>query len=62
LDATLLQKQDPVPHLRAYPYVFVFPLLAFHAPVLSSANSEITGAIPWHAGRDVLLEAHVLVI
>lgn len=60
LDATLLQKQDCVAPLRVYLHVFVLPLSALHAPVPSSANPEITGPIPWHAGRDVLLQTHIL--
>jgi hypothetical protein len=60
LDATLIQKQDPVPPLRTYFSVFVLPLLALHASDSLSESIETGAPIPWHAGRDVLLQVHIL--
>ena len=60
LDATLIQKQDPVPPLRTSFPVFVLPLLALHASVSLPVNAETSAPLPWHSGRGVLLQAHIL--
>jgi hypothetical protein len=60
LDATLIQRQDPVPPLRTYFSVFVLALLALHALVPLSVSPETGPPLAWHAGRDVLLQVHIL--
>ena len=59
-DATLVQKQDPAPPLRTCFSVFVPPLVALHVSVPLPRSSEGIEPVPWHAGRDVLLQAHIL--
>jgi hypothetical protein len=60
LDATLTQKQDPVSPLRIDSSLTAFIQLAFQSLYQFSASSGADPAIVWHAGRDVLLKAHVL--
>jgi hypothetical protein len=59
-DATLVQKQDPAPPSRTCFSVLALPLFALHVSVPLSVSTEKSGPIPRQAGRDVLLEAHVL--
>jgi hypothetical protein len=59
LDATLIQKQDPVSAVSAHSYVAVLTLFVFHPSFqLSASNGNATNV--WHAGRDVLLQTHIL--
>jgi hypothetical protein len=60
LDATLIQKQDPASSKSAHPYSAVLMLFVFNSSFQLSATNGINTAIVWHAGRDVLLQAHVL--
>ena len=60
LDATVIQKHDLVPPLGADLSIAILMLLAFRPAYQPSAS---VGANPlglWQAGRDVLLQAHVL--
>ena len=60
LDATLMQKQDPVSRLRGHWSVVVLLLLAFHPSFPLSASDRENAPTVWHAGRDVLLQTHIL--
>jgi hypothetical protein len=60
LDATLIQKQDPVSRLRGYWSVAVLLLLAFHPSFPLSASNGKNAPIVWRTGRDVLLQIHIL--
>lgn len=60
LDATLMQKQDPVSRLRAHWSVAVLLLLAVDPSFPLSATKGQDAPTVWHAGRDVLLQIHIL--
>jgi hypothetical protein len=60
LDATLMQKQDPVSRLRGQWSVAVLLLLVFHPSFPLSARDRENAPTVWHAGRDVLLQTHIL--
>jgi hypothetical protein len=60
LDATLMQKQDPVSRLRGQWSVVVLLLLVFHPSFPLSASKRDDAPTVWHAGRDVLLQTHIL--
>jgi hypothetical protein len=60
LDATLIQKQDPVSRLRGHWAVAVLLLLVFHPSFPLSAIKGKSAPTVWHAGRDVLLQTHIL--
>jgi hypothetical protein len=60
LDATLIQKQDSVSSRSAHPFAAVVMLFVFNSSFRLSATNEINAPTVWHAGRDVLLQAHVL--
>lgn len=60
LDATLLQKQDPVSHLRDFSSLLIFTLLQFHSSLELSAATATNDPPLWHAGRDLLLQTHLL--
>ena len=60
LDATLLQKQDPVSPLRIRSFVVVLMLFVLYPSRPLSASDAIHTPIVWHTGRDVLLQARVL--
>jgi hypothetical protein len=60
LNATLTQKQDPKPPLRICLSVFVLSLLVSHSSVPFSVGTDASVPIAWLAGRDVLLQAHIL--
>jgi hypothetical protein len=62
LNATLTQKQDPVPPLRTFLSVFVLSLWVLHSSVPLSVSTDTSAPIAWHAGRDVLLQTHILPI
>jgi hypothetical protein len=60
LDATLIQKQDPVSPISGHSYVVVLMLLVLRPLFQLSATNETNPPTVWHAGRDVLLKVHVL--
>ena len=60
LDASLMQKQDPVSRLRGQWSVAVLLLLVFHPSFPLSASHRENSPTVWHAGRDVLLQTHIL--
>ena len=60
LDATLIQKQDPVSSRSAHPYAAVLVLFVFNSSFRLSAPRGTDAPTVWHTGRDVLLQAHVL--
>jgi hypothetical protein len=60
LDATLIQKQDPTPPSRIFFLVFVSALLVLATAVPFSASTDTEAPTPWRAGRDILLQAHIL--
>jgi len=60
LNATLTQKQDPISTSRTYLSVFVLSLLVPHSSVPLSPSTDKSAAIAWHAGRDLLLQTHIL--
>ena len=60
LDATLIQKQDPISPKCSHPYAAVLMLFAFNSSFRLTATNGINIPIVWQAGRDVLLQAHVL--
>jgi len=60
LDATLLQKQDPVSHLRDFSSVLIFTLLQSYSSLELSVRTATSYPPLWHAGRDLLLQTHIL--
>jgi hypothetical protein len=60
LDATLLQKQDPVSHFRDFSSVLVVSLLQFHSSFELSALTATSDPPLWHTGRDLLLKTQIL--
>jgi hypothetical protein len=60
LDATLIQKQDLASAKSGNLYAVVLMLLVLNPSFRLSASSGINAPTIWHAGRDVLLQAHVL--
>lgn len=60
LDATLLQKQDPVSLSRTSFFVAVAVLPLFHPSLQLSAGTEINTSPLAHTGRDILLQARLL--
>ena len=60
LDATLIQKQDPVSPLQTDSHVILLMLLAFRPALPLSAMNRTSAPTTGHAGRDVLLQIHVL--
>ena len=60
LNATITQKQDPVPPLRTFLSVFVLSLWLLHSSVPLSVSTDTSASIAWHAGRDVLLQTQIL--
>ena len=60
LDATLLQKQDPVSHLRDFSSLLIFTLLQFHSSLELSALTAASDPPLWHTGRDPLLQTRLL--
>jgi len=60
LDATLIQKQDPLSSKSAHPFAAVLMLFVFNSSSGFSATNGISAPTVWHAGRDVLLQIHVL--
>jgi hypothetical protein len=60
LDATLIQKQDPASPKSVHPDEFALMLVVFNPSFRLSATNQTNALTVWHAGRDVLLQAHVL--
>ena len=60
LDATLIQKQDPASSKSSHPYAAVLTLFVFNSSFRLSATNGINVPTVCHAGRGVLLQAHVL--
>lgn len=60
LDATLIQKQDAASSKNAHPYAVALMLFIFNPSFQLSASNETNAPTVCHAGRDVLLKAHVL--
>jgi len=60
LDATLLQKQDPVSHLRDFSSVLIFTLLQFGSSLELLARTAASGPPLVHTGRDLLLQTRLL--
>jgi hypothetical protein len=60
LDAALMQKQDPVSRLRGHWPVAVLLLSVFQPSFPLSASHREDAPTVWHAGRDVLLQTHIL--
>jgi hypothetical protein len=60
LDATLIQKQDPASSKSGHPYAVVLILFVLNPSLRLSACHRINALTVCHAGRDVLLQAHVL--
>jgi hypothetical protein len=60
LDATLLQKQDLVSHFRDLSSALVVTLLQFHSSLELSMRTTASNPPRWHAGRDLLLQTHIL--
>jgi len=60
LDATLMQKQDSSRPADASIHLAVLPSFNLLSPNPLRVGGEITPASVWHAGRDVLLQAHIL--
>jgi len=60
LDATLIQKQDPSSPKSDHHYAVVLMMLVLNPSFRLSATDGINTPPIGHAGRDVLLQAHVL--
>jgi hypothetical protein len=60
LDATLIQKQDPGSANSGNTYAVVLMLFVLNPLFRLSASNGINTPPVGHAGRDVLLQAHVL--
>ena len=60
LDATLIQKQDSASSKIGHPYAVVLMLFVLNPSFRLSASGGIDPPSVYHAGRDVLLQAHVL--
>src|SRR5215468_200590 len=60
LDATLIQKQDPSSPLRGSPHAAVPVSLGLCFASQLVANVELPPSTIWCAGRDILLQTHVL--
>jgi len=60
LDATLIQKQDSPSLKNGHSYAVMLILLVLNPSFRFSASNGINTPTIWHAGRDVLLQAHVL--
>lgn len=60
LDATLIQKQDLASAKSDHHYAVVLMMLVLNPPLRLSASDGINAVPVVHAGRDVLLQTHVL--
>jgi hypothetical protein len=60
LDATLIQKQDPGAANNGHHYAVVLMILVLNPSFGLSARNGINTPPVGHAGRDVLLQTHVL--
>lgn len=59
-ETALIQRQNVVPHSLVDLYVAALALLDFHASNFVSATASASSSPHWHAGRDILLQVHVL--
>ena len=59
-ETALIQKQTVVPHVSAHLYVALLMLGTFHSSSFVLANANASPSTPWHSGRDILLQVHVL--
>jgi len=60
LDATLTQRQDSGRPANAAAHVAVLPFITLPSPNAFVTSSELPLPTIWRAGRDLLLQAHVL--
>ncbi len=60
MDATLIQKQDPGPANSGHLYAVVLMIFVLNPSFRLSASNGITTPPVGHAGRDVLLQNHIL--
>jgi hypothetical protein len=60
LDATLTQKQDQGSFKSGHSFLAVLILFVFNPSLRLSPASEKSAPVVTHAGRDILLQAHVL--
>ena len=60
LDATFIQKQDSTPPLSGSSHVVVMARVSVDSPNVRFTSGEIRSPTIWYAGRDILLQAHVL--
>jgi len=60
LDATLAQKRDTVRPMSARAHLAVLASFLLPSPSPLVANGELPRTSVWHAGRDILLQTHVL--
>lgn len=55
-----IQEQTVVPHVSAHLYVALLIPRTFHSSNFVFANANTSPSTPWHSGRDILLQVHVL--
>lgn len=60
LDATLIQKQDPGATNSGHHYAVVLMIFVLNPSFRLSASNGINAPPVGHAGRDVLLQTHIL--
>jgi hypothetical protein len=60
LDATLIQKRDPASFVSIHSYTVVLMLFVLNSSFRVSVSDRVDSPHVCHAGRDVLLETHVL--
>jgi hypothetical protein len=60
LDATLIQKQDPGSANSGYHYAIVLMIFVVNPSLRLSASNGMNTPPVGHAGRDVLLQTHIL--
>jgi hypothetical protein len=60
LDATLIQKQNPVSSPHSGTYIAGSVSFTLYSSNLLSASGEIRPPAIWYTGREILLQAHVL--
>jgi hypothetical protein len=59
-ETALIQKQNVAPPSLVHLYVAALALSGFHASNFVSATATTNSSLLWHAGRDILLQVHVL--
>ena len=60
LAATLIQKQDPTSRLHSDTGIALLAPLTLHSTNRFPASGEVLLPALWYAGRDILLQAHIL--